>query len=271
MKQPNLLQPNLLQHYQSTHAGFLHALGESGTEYLLRQMDLCGTERVLEIGFGTGATLVKLKSRYPKLQLSGLEANPEMISKCRGRLAFCGLKNKISLLSVNEKNKIPANAFDVVYLESVLGILDEKTMLDTLVFIQKILRPNGRLVFNESIWLKSTTPQEIAEINQHGAQVFGIIQCNPVFSGIEKTIEYLEKFGFKAAFSQQMTREEAPVVDRKNYRERLSKLYSGIGKLRLLLNGKLRQNDKKFKAEMKNVFKSDKAYLSGFILVLKKI
>lgn len=261
---------SLLRHYQSIHAGFLHALGEKGTEYLLQKMNLNGTERVLEIGFGTGATLAKLKSRYPNLTLSGLDADPGMLEQCKRRLAFCRLKNAVELLTVSEKNRIPANSIDVVYLESVLGIMDDPTLHDSLCYIQKVLRPGGMLAFNESIWLESVSRSKIAAINQKCVQYFGIIQCNPCFSNLEKSVELIEKAGFKVVFAQRMNPASASKIYRKNYREYLSRLYSILGKFRLLVSFHLRKREQDFRSRMHEFFTKDQQYLSGAILIFKK-
>lgn len=263
------MQPaSILRHYQATHTAFLHALGEKGTEQLIQHLNFKGQEQVLEVGIGTGATLVKLKSRYPQLALAGLDADPAMLKKCKSRLAFCRLKNKIPLHA--GWDQLPAHSMQVVYLESVLGILEDRSLQITLQHIQKVLQPGGLLALNESIWLDSVSPTEIAAINQQCLQAFGIIQCTPHFAGLANTSNFIQNFGFQGIVSQQMHPQIAPSVRKKNFREYLSRLYSLLGKIRLLLNRDLRQTDQRFKADMKKIFKPDKAYLSGVILIFKK-
>ncbi|MBK7609234.1 MAG: class I SAM-dependent methyltransferase [Saprospiraceae bacterium] len=54
-------------------------------------MALKGTEKVLEIGFGTGGTQVRLKSKFPKLDLFGIERSEVMLRKAKSRLRWAML------------------------------------------------------------------------------------------------------------------------------------------------------------------------------------
>jgi len=262
--------PNLLHHYATLHAAYLHARGERGTEYLLRQLPLAGAERVLELGFGTGTTLVKLKARYPELTLFGLEAKPNMIKKAAARLRFCGLKDRVALLHLDDRDRIPAQSIDLVYAESVLAILDENSLSDALGFVFNILKPTGLLALNESIWLSAVPLPERRAINAYCLEKFGIIQCNEAMAGMAATIALFEKQGYTAIFQQRMGNADEVGRTRKNYREYLSRLFTLLGKSRLLLQPKLRKTHARFSAGMGQLFEPGKSYLTGAILLFQK-
>ncbi len=265
-----MLNANLLPHYTTLHAAYLHAEGERGTEYLLEQLPLHGNEHVLELGFGTGATLVKLKSRFPNLTLSGLEADPDMRAAAAARLRFCRLSGQVELLLQPDRDRIPAGSIDLVYAESVLAILDEKSRSDTLRYIFNILKPNGVLALNESIWQESVTLPEIRAINAHCREKFGIIQCSEAMTGLEATIRLFENCGFSLLAAARIPAKRHYSARRKNYRELLSRLFTLLGKSQLLFRPRLRKHDAQFSADMGALFAPGREYLSGAILLLNK-
>jgi ubiquinone/menaquinone biosynthesis C-methylase UbiE len=180
----------ILDHNHSLRSDFLHAHGEMGTEMLLNKLIIQGSEKIVEFGFGTGATLIKLKSRYLSIQLKGIDASFDMIKTATNRIKFCGLKNNIELFHTSQKDMIQKKSIDIIYIESVLGILDHSTLKETLSYLNKILKEKGTIVINESIWFDSISEKQIETINQHCLETFGIIQCNKDFSSIDKTIHF---------------------------------------------------------------------------------
>ncbi|MEL6866679.1 MAG: class I SAM-dependent methyltransferase, partial [Bacteroidota bacterium] len=192
----------ILNFYQNIHAGFLHANGEKGTAFLMDQLQLKGEERVLEIGFGTGASLVKFKSRFPGIDLMGLEASWEMMERARKRLAFCGLGGAVQLSHISEAKEWGAAQFDLVYIESVLAILNKTDLEASLQMIWRLLKPGALLALNESIWLKDISLEEIQRINRYCEEVFGIIQCNEVFRNRDAAVNWLQDQGFSLQFDQ---------------------------------------------------------------------
>jgi ubiquinone/menaquinone biosynthesis C-methylase UbiE len=261
---------NYLQHLQALNGSFLHANGEKGTELLIQKLNLKGTETVLEIGCGTGATLVKLKSRYPKLEITGMDADQQMLDKSQKRIRFCCLDKQVKLVHIDEKHRIPINSIDIVYIESVLGILDERTLLDTVNFIYTVLKPNGTLVLNESIWLEGITMLEIDSINNSCKNAFGLIQCTAMFADVNATIKIFDNSGFTPQFFERIRNVDKLARSQTNYRENLSQIYSWLGKFKLVYNRKAYILNEQFKAEMKKIFTPNREYLSGVLLVLKK-
>ncbi|MBK8967988.1 MAG: class I SAM-dependent methyltransferase [Saprospiraceae bacterium] len=260
----------LLPHYTTLHAAYLHAEGERGTDYLLEQLPLQGNEHVLEFGFGTGATLVKLKSRLPNLALSGLEADPEMRAAAAARLRFCRLAGQIDLLLQPDRDRIPKGSLDLVYAESVLAILDEPSFADALHFIAATLKTGGVLAVNESIWRSAVTLSEIDAINAHCREKFGIIQCSAAMTGLKATVKLFENSGFSLLSATHIPPGWRPDRNHKPFREYLSRLFTVQGKSRLLFQPRLRKQHAQFSADMGALFTPGREYLRGAVLLLRK-
>lgn len=266
------MQPgkNILDHLRVTHADFLHAKGEFATEWLIRMLELSGKERVLEIGFGTGATLVKLKSRYPDLQLFGIEPNPDMLAKTRQRIRFSGLADSIHLIPLHEKSNIAPASIDVIIIESVLAILDELQLNELILEIQKNLKPGGILALNESIWLESVSEKEIDSINQRCKELFGIIQCNNHFHGKKHVEQFFEQSGFQYIDCQEIDALSEINRKRKRMPERLSRIFTLFGKLKLIFNPQVRIANRNYNREMNKIFTPARQYLAGVLFLFQK-
>jgi len=259
-----------LDHNESLRSEFLHANGENGTEILIQKLKLKGNENILELGIGTGATLIKLKSRYPNITLKGIDASLKMIETATKRINFCGLKEQIELIHFPLKHSIKDHSIDIVYIESVLGILDQKTLKEVLSFLNKILKKDGTLVINESIWLDSVSEKQIENINKKCIDVFGIIQCNKDFKTVDNAISYFKTFGFKSISHERIRKIDSKSKNSKTLTELRSKAFTSLGKLKLLYSSKLKNQEKKYNAEMTTIFEEEKEYLTGVIMVLKK-
>ena len=261
------MKDNFLFYLQEINSDFIHAKGEVGTEALLYRMNIQGTEQLLEIGCGTGGTLVKIKSRYPKVNLTGLDISQKMLDKARQRMYWCGLANKIDLVHYAQKSSLPTDAFDVVYIESVLAILENDQLNEMLPFIKRVLNQDGLLFINETIWLEQTTFEEINKINKKAKDFFGIIQCRPEFHGIEATKIFFKNRHFDFQASYQLKSQTVL----KNRAEYLSTLFTKLGKLKHIISPKLRQSKKHYEVLLKDFFEEEKQYMEGNIFVFRKM
>ena len=157
---------SILNFYHSSHTPFLHACGELGTERMLSVLNLQGHESVLDFGCGTGSTLAKIISRVPTCHLYGYDNNSVAIEKTKARLRFCGIANKVMLIqNLDELNSRPP-IFDVIYVESVLAILPKQELNESLELMRGLLKPGGRLVCNETIWVENILAAEKLRINE---------------------------------------------------------------------------------------------------------
>lgn len=173
----------LLEYLAITHQPYLHAKGEIATEYLIQWLDCQPNEKVLEFGIGTGGTLVKVVSRYRNTQFFWVDFSEKMLEKSTDRLKFCQLYDLVELKKTDGKslNGFTDGFFDKIYVESVLGIQDDEALRGILLEFHRILKPNGKLVLNETLWLESTKRETIVQFNEFAKKSFGIIQANDTY------------------------------------------------------------------------------------------
>jgi trans-aconitate methyltransferase len=113
---------------------------EWGTR-LIAELDLQGTERILDLGCGDGTLSAQMAGLVPNGEVVGIDASRGMIeaaqSKERENLRFL-------LMDINELNY--AEQFDVVFSNAALHwIKDHKRLLRN---VSHALRKGGRLRFN---------------------------------------------------------------------------------------------------------------------------
>jgi ubiquinone/menaquinone biosynthesis C-methylase UbiE len=123
-------------------------LGPSTSQCLENLQELagvCRTDRVLEIGCGSGRIGMKLAPLC--LEWTGADISPKMLSLAASRLST--LQNvRFTQLEDRYLEKFQASSFDVVYITSVLGHLDE---IDRWRYVEeafRVLRPGGRLLLD---------------------------------------------------------------------------------------------------------------------------
>ena len=191
------MQGNIFDYYAARNSSFLHGGGAGGTEHLLSVIGFKGGESVLEVGFGTGSTLVLVKQRFAELDLYGLERSELMLDEAKSRLNL--VRHTIERLSLyNEETLFPFENqfFDIVYLESVLSILPIEEIIQIINEIFRVLKPGGVFAMNETTWLPHFSNLEIQEINETCYKHLGIIQASPDLATAEKWKSFLESNGF---------------------------------------------------------------------------
>jgi len=106
-------------------------LGETGAE---------GPVRVLDIGCGAGATLLKLKSVYPDAELYGVERNP----------AAAEVASAFARVTVGEPEsaEFQEQFLDFIFLGNVLERV--RTPGDLLGKLRRMLKPGGRVIASVS-------------------------------------------------------------------------------------------------------------------------
>lgn len=255
----------ILDYYAQINSAFLHAKGENATEYLIEWLDCQEGERILEFGIGTGATLVKVASRYKNTYFVGLDSSELMIEKSLKRLKFCRLGSKVLLNKIvdNKLENIESNYFDKIYIESVLGIQNGATLEKLIRVFRRILKPSGKLIFNETIWLNSTDINTINQFNQFTVTNFGIIQANAEYPYLNNWRILLASNGFIV--------KNVLNVDKLNrikkeltLNEKLSIIFTYLGKI----YGKLmlRQVNKKFEG-ISRMCRPKNQLMTGYLIM----
>jgi ubiquinone/menaquinone biosynthesis C-methylase UbiE len=263
------MQNEILNFFSKSHAQYIHARGEIGTRVLIQTLNCLPDEDVLEIGFGTGTTLVQLYSNNKKTKFYGLEQSPLMYNKAKARLRFSLIGESVKLGLIEQKGKIPfqTNSFDKVFLESVLGIQESDDLVTLLSEICRVLRPNGILVMNETVWLNSTTMDEILYINEFCKRSFGIILSNSEYPYLQNWIDLLSKLNFKCENVIKLDENKDTIKSEFKFPYRLLSLaFTAIGKIKSNINPSMIKEKKSYQQKTKQINPDKKLLMEGIII-----
>jgi len=112
----------------------------------LEMLSLKKGEKVLEIGFGRGSTLVRIAKQVgSEGEIHGIDLTPEMVALARELFYKNKLRN-VRLIEGDAK-ALPYEKkyFDVVYIASTLELFDTPDIPVVLKEIRRVLKSTGRL------------------------------------------------------------------------------------------------------------------------------
>jgi ubiquinone/menaquinone biosynthesis C-methylase UbiE len=255
----------LLNYLGNSHASYIHSRGKQSTNKLIELLNPQKGEKILEIGFGTGATLVQLAAQSDA-SFFGYEMSPIMYQKASKRIKFCKMSGKITVTLLKKKNQFPApdNTFDQIYAESIIAIQEGTDFKDLLLEIKRVLKPNGVLLFNETIWLKTTDKKQAKAINERCKKAFGIIQSSHEYLHLSDWKNLLTEINFKYEL-------EIPVSEIRATEENLSqpilcsKIYTLMGKMKAALSPSMRKKWKTYTLEMASIVNKKEQLMEGII------
>ncbi len=130
----------------------VYAILEGRFERKLRErgLELLGVqegETVLEIGFGTGYSLVEIAKSVGKTgKAYGIDVTLEMVRLARKRLDKERLTERVELYQ-GDAREMPYDGeqFDAVYMAGTLELFDTPDIPGVLAEIKRVLKPSGRL------------------------------------------------------------------------------------------------------------------------------
>jgi ubiquinone/menaquinone biosynthesis C-methylase UbiE len=120
-----------------------HIGGEKFSDHLFDKIAISPTSRVLDIGSGLGGTPRYLATKYPGIQVHGIDLTPEYTDVSRSLTAMCGITGlKFTTGSATSLSAdVEDNAYDLVSLIHVGMNIEDKDKLFTEVF--RALKPGG--------------------------------------------------------------------------------------------------------------------------------
>ncbi|UCH02436.1 MAG: class I SAM-dependent methyltransferase [Candidatus Bathyarchaeota archaeon] len=103
---------------------------------------------VLEVGFGTGQTLIASALKVGNEgQVYGIDLSPRMLEKTRKRVKKLALTKRVDL-QLGDARQLPykENVFDVLFNSYMLDLIDTPELTTVLTEFERVLKPGGRLV-----------------------------------------------------------------------------------------------------------------------------
>jgi len=265
------MEDQILNYLGKSHASYIHAEGKQSTDKIIALLNPQKGERILEIGFGTGATLVQIASQSDA-DLSGYELSPMMHEKASKRIAFCKLSNKMKLTLLEKKNQFPAadNTFDKIVVESIIAIQEGPDFKALLLEMKRVLKPNGVLLFNETIWLETTDKKQAQLINERCFKSFGIIQSSHDYLHLADWKNLLAELDFRVELELPVA-EISAVKEKRSKSILLSKIYTRMGKLKVALSPSMRKKWKNYVSEMESILPENEQLMEGIIVMARNL
>jgi demethylmenaquinone methyltransferase/2-methoxy-6-polyprenyl-1,4-benzoquinol methylase len=150
-------------------------------------------ESVLEIGFGTGHSLVALaKAIGPKGTVSGLDLSDKMLQRAKASLAKFNLLGRARLRCADAA-QLPyeANSMDAVFMSFTLELFDTPEIPTVLHECKRVLRPGGRIVV---VGMSKDAKHDplVGAFEWTHEHFPNFLDCRPIYVRVA-----LEKAGFK--------------------------------------------------------------------------
>lgn len=128
--------------YSSIYSIFEGPFLKKARNRSLELLEIKKSDKILEIGFGTGITLKEfVKIVDGKGKVYGIDLTPEMVEKARKRIGGKADLREGSATKLPYKD----NMFEIVYLSNILEILSDKDIYKVLSEIKRVLKPNGKV------------------------------------------------------------------------------------------------------------------------------
>jgi ubiquinone/menaquinone biosynthesis C-methylase UbiE len=116
---------------------------DATTRQTMARLSLQSTDRVLDVGCGTGELLTRLAAKYPEVRLAGIDPVAEMLEVARGKLS-----DKVDL-RVGWANGLPwpEETFDVVVSCNMFHYITHP--VEAVQEMERVLRPGGKIVITD--------------------------------------------------------------------------------------------------------------------------
>ncbi|MHA1698731.1 MAG: class I SAM-dependent methyltransferase, partial [Promethearchaeota archaeon] len=104
--------------------------------------------KLIDVGCGCGNLITKIASKFPELDLAGIDLSREILEKARTRSIEAGMENRIEF-KIGSASRLPFNDNSVDFIVSSLSLHHWKNPEDVFNEFHRVLKDNGKfLVFD---------------------------------------------------------------------------------------------------------------------------
>jgi arsenite methyltransferase len=146
----------------AAEVGLTKHLGNvDATDKLVRLCEIDQNKYILDVGCGSGATAVYL-ARSWGCRVMGVDILPRMVERARELSKRQGTGGLTEFRVADAQDlPFPDGIFDAVITESVTAFPEDKQK--AVEEYARVLKPGGYVGLNESTWLKTPPPPEVAD------------------------------------------------------------------------------------------------------------
>ena len=132
---------SIIKSYKRVSGFYDYTFGQifrPGQKKLVSMMECSQTDKVLEIGIGTGTSY----KYYPmETEVTGIDISPDMLKKARKNIRKHNLLNKNVIMMNGEQLKFEDNSFDKVAGMYVVSVTQNPNLL--IKEMKRVCKPNG--------------------------------------------------------------------------------------------------------------------------------
>jgi demethylmenaquinone methyltransferase/2-methoxy-6-polyprenyl-1,4-benzoquinol methylase len=171
----------------------------------LQKLDVKAGEKILEIGFGTGGSLVSLVQLAGSTgNVCGMDLSPGMFRVAQNKLKKNGILHRVKIQCADAAHlPYPDNFFDALFMSFVLELFDTPELPLVLQECKRVLQSNGRIGV---VALSKRKKISVRLYEWFHMQFPSYVDCRPIF-----VRETLEQAGFQIMNSIEMVMWGLPV------------------------------------------------------------
>jgi ubiquinone/menaquinone biosynthesis C-methylase UbiE len=174
----------------------LHPRGQVATSRVVDALEMSSGHRVLEIGCGTGGSMVTI-GLTERVNIDGVDILPEMLAVARKRLLLAGLRSRSTLTQTDATDlPISTGTYDRAYAESVIGFQSPHVAQRILEEVFRVLRPSSRFVAVEAVWKRGVSAEVADAIYQSCISDFGLSQASQQPWNVDDWKDLMQQVGF---------------------------------------------------------------------------
>jgi cyclopropane fatty-acyl-phospholipid synthase-like methyltransferase len=151
-----------------------------------------GDERLLDLGCGGGAWLVRALAAHPRVTAEGVDVSAPALASAEAAATGLGVRDRLVLHQRDATEHTAADPFDVVLSVGASHVFGG--LLPTLRAMREHLAPGGHVLVGDGFWERPPSP--------HAVEMLGD------FNDLPTTVDHVTDAGWTPVYGHISTREE---------------------------------------------------------------